>query len=51
MQELINFYFKIKMFYENIAKLVQISKLLLASNAEIERTFSSFSYLKNKTSK
>ena len=33
--------------YENIIKLWRISTIIPLSNAEIERTFSSFSYLKN----
>lgn len=34
--------------YENITKLIKFSKVIAISNASIESTISSFSYIKNK---
>ena len=34
--------------YENITKLIKFANILQISNAEIERTISSFSFIKNK---
>ena len=36
-----------EIFHENILKLIYFSKIIPISNAEIERTFSSFGFIKN----
>jgi hypothetical protein len=46
--EILKYIYEVEGYFENIARLIKLSSVLPISNAGIERTFSSLSFIKSK---